>query len=118
MKRGAQGQDSFRAQRRPTNSSLSQCQNHPFCAFTLLEGLNHFPRGFFDPEKRRFQAFAVKGFRAVVETGGIKIACVTTRQNGISFDDAYNAELRVLEARLDGADDAPPGESSSRVLGR
>mmetsp|Transcript_7941 Transcript_7941/g.16582 ORF Transcript_7941/g.16582 Transcript_7941/m.16582 type:complete len:676 (+) Transcript_7941:167-2194(+) len=93
-----------------------QCQNHPFCAFTLLEGLDHFPRGFFDPEKRRFQAFAAKGFRAVVETGGIKIACVTTRQNGPSFDDAYGAELRVLEARLEGADDAQPGESSSRVL--
>lgn len=30
-----------------------QCQNHPFCAFTLLEGLGHFPRGFFDEEKVR-----------------------------------------------------------------
>ena len=32
-----------------------QCQNHPFCGFTLLEGMCYFERGFFDEEKRRFQ---------------------------------------------------------------
>lgn len=79
-----------------------QCQNHPFCGFTLLEGLGHFPRGFFNEEKHRFQDFAVKGMRAVVETGGIKIACVTTKQNNEAFDKAYDRELATLENRLVG----------------
>ena len=60
--------------------------------------------------------FAAKGFRAVVKTGGIKIACVTTRQNGASFDDAYGAEMLALETRLEGSDSPPPRASSSRVI--
>eukprot|EP00520_Triparma_pacifica_P018382 CAMPEP_0118658528 /NCGR_PEP_ID=MMETSP0785-20121206/14618_1 /TAXON_ID=91992 /ORGANISM="Bolidomonas pacifica, Strain CCMP 1866" /LENGTH=593 /DNA_ID=CAMNT_0006551555 /DNA_START=336 /DNA_END=2117 /DNA_ORIENTATION=- len=98
-----------------------QCQNHPFCAFTLLEGLGYFAEGFFNEEKRRFERFAVEGMRAVVETGGLKIACVTTRQNGPQFDAVYERERTILDERVDaGASFVEVREdikSPSRVLG-
>ena len=47
------------------------------------------------------QKFAVEGMRAVVDTGGLKIACVTTKQNGTRFDEVYERERTILDERVE-----------------
>ncbi len=91
-----------------------QCQNHPFCAFTLLEGVGAFPRNFFDPERMRFQKFACEHFRAPVTSGGLKIAVVTTKQNNSRFDEAYDSALLGLNERLRSSQSSSPGTPRGR----
>lgn len=117
-----------------------QCQNHPMCGLRILESpaVGAFPSGFFRPERRRFLRFALTGMRAVVGTGGLKIAVVTTVQHTPAFDAAYARELKALEQRRDACSTAassssdgveaervdriidestPPGPSPSRIFG-
>lgn len=58
----------------------------------------------------------MKGMRAVVETGGIKIACVTTKQNNEAFDKVYDRELATLENRLVGTASGEQTERRQCVL--
>lgn len=77
-----------------------QCNNHPFCGLTLLEGLGYFPPGFFDPERERFQHFVCGAMRASIQTGALRIMAVTTKQHTAEFDAVYCHERLELDLRL------------------